>query len=280
MILFPAIDILENRAVRLLRGQRSEVTDYGDPVDRAKMWIDRGAEWLHVVDLGGAFDGVSHISDVVYRIAKLGVPVQCGGGLRTMEDIGNRFAAGASRVVLGTVCYTNFGLFLQAVEKYGNRIVAGIDAQNGMLAVNGWTETVDMSAITFAKRAKQTGVRYAVFTDIARDGAMTGVAAEETQTLAQQPPSGLSRRILIELRRGGHIGVVSRAGHPKGLVVFRAGLHSFGLHQVNHRIFKPLARMNRNDAHDILVARLSHLVFVWGSVDRLQALHNAQQCTG
>lgn len=189
MTLFPAIDILENRAVRLLRGQRSEVTDYGDPVDRAKMWIDQGAEWLHVVDLGGAFDGVSHISDVVYRIAKLGVPVQCGGGLRTMEDIGNRFAAGASRVVLGTVCYTNFGLFLQAVEKYGNRIVAGIDAQNGMLAVNGWTETVDMSAITFAKRAKQTGVRYAVFTDIARDGAMTGVAAEETQVLAQE--SGL-----------------------------------------------------------------------------------------
>ena len=104
MKLFPAIDILEGRAVRLLHGKRSEVTDYGDPVDRAKMWIDCGAEILHVVDLSGAFGSESGFARILETICALGVPVQTGGGVRSAERIKNRFESGASRVVLGTVC--------------------------------------------------------------------------------------------------------------------------------------------------------------------------------
>ncbi|MBQ9081256.1 MAG: 1-(5-phosphoribosyl)-5-((5-phosphoribosylamino)methylideneamino)imidazole-4-carboxamide isomerase, partial [Clostridia bacterium] len=105
MILFPAIDILDGRAVRLLYGKKDMVTDYGDPLDRAKTWIDSGAEYLHIVDLSGAFDGNSHINKTIEKIASLGVPVQSGGGLRTFEDVQSRLNAGATRVILGTICY-------------------------------------------------------------------------------------------------------------------------------------------------------------------------------
>ncbi|MGN1235709.1 MAG: 1-(5-phosphoribosyl)-5-[(5-phosphoribosylamino)methylideneamino]imidazole-4-carboxamide isomerase [Christensenellaceae bacterium] len=189
MILFPAIDILEGRAVRLKKGLLTEVTDFGAPVECAKRWVDAGAQWLHVVDLGGAFDGISQINDTIYEISKLGVPIQSGGGLRTMEDVANRLAAGASRVVIGTLAYTDYPLFKKLVEKYGNRIVAGIDANEGMVSVCGWTQQVDMTAVTFAKRMKQTGVLYAVYTDISRDGLMAGVAVDSTKELAEE--SGL-----------------------------------------------------------------------------------------
>ena len=103
MLLYPAIDVLNGRAVRLLYGKRSEVTDYGDPVECARRWVDAGAQILHVVDLSGAFGEASGIEKIIERIAKLGVPVQSGGGLRSMEEIHRRFRAGADRVVLGTV---------------------------------------------------------------------------------------------------------------------------------------------------------------------------------
>lgn len=186
MILFPAIDILEGRAVRLLRGERSSVTDYGTPLDRAKLWVEQGAEYLHVVDLGGAFDGHSNINETIYQISKLGVPIQSGGGLRSMEDIANRLSSGASRVVLGTLWHSNFDLALQALEKYGDRIVAGIDAKEGMLTINGWTETTDITAVAFGKRVRQMGVRYAVFTDVSKDGALQGVSLEETLKMQEE----------------------------------------------------------------------------------------------
>ena len=189
MTLFPAIDILDGRAVRLFRGKKSEVTDYGTPLERAQQWVEAGAEWLHIVDLGGAFDGTSHINDLIYQISKLGVPIQSGGGLRTMEDISDRIASGASRVVLGTVAYTDPELFRKAIDRFGEKIVVGIDAKEGRISLKGWTEDVDEEAVTFAKKAKVYGVKYAVFTDISKDGAMEGVSLAETLRLSEQ--SGL-----------------------------------------------------------------------------------------
>lgn len=184
MKLFPAIDILEGRAVRLLHGKRGEVTDYGDPLDRAKLWIDCGAEILHVVDLSGAFVGESSADRLIEKIATLGVPVQSGGGMRTMDDIRRRFSAGASRVVLGTVCVEQPSVFCEAVKRYGEKIVVGIDAKGGKLAVKGWTEISEKDAFAFGCEAKALGVSDAVFTDIGRDGALSGVNAEETVRMA------------------------------------------------------------------------------------------------
>lgn len=155
MKLFPAIDILNGRAVRLLYGKKELVTDYGLPLDRAKLWRDAGADFLHVVDLCGAFEGESRIDGEIEKIAALGVKVQSGGGLRTMEEIERRLNAGASRVVLGTVCHTNPALFREAVEKYGDKIVAGIDCKDGFLSVKGWTETSGKRAFPSANAPKR-----------------------------------------------------------------------------------------------------------------------------
>ncbi len=184
MKLFPAIDILGGRAVRLLYGEKERVTDYGDPYDRAKMWADAGAEYLHVVDLGGAFDGKSGIDKTLEKIASLGVPVQSGGGLRTMEEIDRRFEAGASRIVLGTVCVRDPELLARAVEKYGDRIVAGLDAKNGKIVVSGWTESSGLGAFEFGKKMRALGISDAVFTDVGKDGALSGAAVEETVRMA------------------------------------------------------------------------------------------------
>ena len=189
MILFPAIDILDGRAVRLLYGKKNEVTDYGDPVDRAKQWLDCGAEFLHVVDLSGAFDGNSHINGTLEKIAKLGVPVQSGGGLRSFADVRSRLDSGAARVVLGTVACTDPALFAALTETYKEKIVAGIDAKDGKLSIKGWTELSDETAEAFGRKAADMGVRYAVFTDISKDGAMQGASIEPTR--AMQEKTGL-----------------------------------------------------------------------------------------
>ncbi|MBP5242985.1 MAG: 1-(5-phosphoribosyl)-5-[(5-phosphoribosylamino)methylideneamino] imidazole-4-carboxamide isomerase [Clostridia bacterium] len=186
MILFPAIDVLDGRAVRLLYGKKENVTDYGDPLDRAKLWLDNGAEYLHVVDLSGAFDGNSHINTTLEKIAALGIPVQSGGGLRTEQDVTDRLNAGATRVILGTLCYTNPELFAELTARYGEKIVAGIDAKDGMLSIKGWTEVSDLSAVDFGKKAKGMGIACAVFTDISKDGALTGANVEATQKMQEE----------------------------------------------------------------------------------------------
>ena len=185
MKLYPAIDVLGGRAVRLLYGKRDQVTDYGVPVDCAKRWVDEGAEILHVVDLSGAFGEEGGFEKVLERIAKLGVPVQSGGGLRSMAEIHRRFRAGADRVVLGTVCVEHPEVLYEAVERYRDKIVAGIDAKDGRLAVRGWTQLADKDAFEFGCEAKALGVTDAVFTDIGRDGALSGVNVEETVRMGE-----------------------------------------------------------------------------------------------
>lgn len=185
MRLFPAIDILDGRAVRLMYGKKEQVTDYGDPVERAKMWIDCGAQILHVVDLSGAFGESTAFERTLEKIARLGIEVQSGGGLRSMEQIVKRFEAGASRAVLGTVCVERTDVLQEAVERYGERIVAGIDAKEGKIAVRGWTEVSQTDAFEFGKKAFEMGVSDTVFTDIGRDGALSGVNAEATAKMGK-----------------------------------------------------------------------------------------------
>ena len=185
MKLYPAIDVLDGRAVRLLYGKRDQVTDYGDPVDFAKRWADEGAEILHVVDLSGAFGEAGGFEKVLERIARVGVPVQSGGGLRSMADIHCRFRAGADRVVLGTVCVEHPEVLYEAVGRYKEKIVAGIDAKDGFLAVRGWTQLADKDAFEFGCEAKALGIADAVFTDIGRDGALAGVNVAETVRMGE-----------------------------------------------------------------------------------------------
>ena len=186
MKLYPAIDVLEGRAVRLMYGRRDMVTDYGDPVECARRWTDEGAEILHVVDLSGAFGSEeSGFEKILERIAKLGVPVQSGGGLRSMAEIRRRFHAGADRVVLGTVCVERPEVLYEAAAKYKEKIVAGIDEKDGFLAVRGWTQIADKDAFEFGCEAKALGITDAVFTDIGRDGALAGVNLSETVRMGE-----------------------------------------------------------------------------------------------
>ena len=191
MILFPAIDILDGRAVRLIKGDKSKVTDYGDPVAFAEKWAEAGAEWLHIVDLSGAFSGKSGIDDVISEIKKrVKINIQSGGGLRRITDIRRRLDAGADRAVIGTMAVCDPDEFALATFTFPEKIVAGIDARGGMLAVKGWTQTTDVSAVTFGKRCMHMGIRCALFTDISKDGAMEGVNVCESVRL--QKETGLS----------------------------------------------------------------------------------------
>ncbi len=190
MILFPAIDILNDRAVRLYKGDKNAVTDYGDPLEFAEKWAQAGAEWLHVVDLSGAFTGESGIDPVIAEIKRrFPVKVQSGGGLRHIADIERRLAAGADRVVVGTMAVSDPDEFALAVYKFKEKIVAGIDAKGGMLAVKGWTETTDLTAVSFGKKCKKMGITCALFTDISKDGAMQG--ANICETVRMQKETGL-----------------------------------------------------------------------------------------
>ena len=187
MILFPAIDILDGKAVRLYRGEKDRVTEYGDPIEFAEKWAKAGAQWLHIVDLSGAFSGKSGIDDVISEIRKrVDVRIQSGGGLRKIEDIECRLEAGADRVVIGTMAAYHPDEFALAAYKFPEKIVAGIDARGGMFAVKGWTEQTDITAVCFGKKCKKMGIRHALFTDIAKDGAMEGVNVSETVRMQKE----------------------------------------------------------------------------------------------
>ena len=191
MILFPAIDILEGRAVRLYKGDKNKVTDYGEPLEFAEKWVEAGAKWLHVVDLSGAFSGESGIDPIISEIKKrFPVKVQSGGGLRTIEKIRRRLDAGADRAVIGTMAVYHPDDFALAAYEFPGKIVAGIDAVHGMFAVKGWTEQTDISAVEFGKKCKHMGIEYALYTDISKDGAMRGPNICETVRMHKE--TGLS----------------------------------------------------------------------------------------
>ncbi len=176
MRIYPAIDIKDGKCVRLLQGRFSDVTVYGDdPAAMAKKWESMGGEFIHVVDLDGALRGHSVNADIIRKICQsVNVPVQTGGGIRTMEDIETKLACGINRVIIGTKAVSDSEFVKKAVDTYGEKIVIGIDAKNGMVAVEGWEKTSDFTAVEFAKKMTDIGVKTIVYTDIATDGTLAG----------------------------------------------------------------------------------------------------------
>ena len=186
MIIFPAIDILDGKAVRLMQGRLDAVTVYNDdPVDQARRFIDSGAEWIHVVDLDGAVLGTPANIEIVHRIAALGVPVQTGGGIRSMSTIDHMFEAGVRRVVLGTALVKEPALVAEACERYGG-IVAGVDARDGKVAIEGWREGTSHGVLELVRELELLGVKRLAYTDISKDGMQTGVNYGAYRALVSQ----------------------------------------------------------------------------------------------
>lgn len=184
--LYPAIDLKDGQCVRLLRGEMDQATQYNpDPGDQAGQFKAAGFEYLHVVDLNGAFEGASANTEAVKAIlAATDVPVQLGGGIRTRAHIDAWLEAGLSRVILGTAALRDPELVKEAARALPGKVVVGIDAKDGMVAVEGWAETSDMAAIELAKAFEGCGVAALIVTDIARDGMKTGVNVAFTGELA------------------------------------------------------------------------------------------------
>jgi len=187
MIFFPAIDIKDGQCVRLLYGEMDKATVFGDnPAAQAKAFLDDGAKWLHIVDLNGAFSGKSVNGDAISAIIKtVDIPLQLGGGIRTMADMEYWLDRGVSRVILGTVAVRNPDLVREACREFPGRIALGIDSKDGFVAVEGWAEVSEMKAIDLAKRFEDAGAAVIIATDIARDGAMQGPNTEHTLEMAK-----------------------------------------------------------------------------------------------
>lgn len=191
MIVFPAIDIRDGNCVRLVKGDFSQETVFSShPEDMAIRWQDQGAEFLHLVDLDGAREGRPVNLDTVKRIlSAIHIPAELGGGIRTMNDIEKVLSAGVRRVILGSVAVRNPALVKEACAAYGDRIVVGIDAKNGVVAVDGWGTSGDIDVLSLAERMKEAGVSHIIYTDISRDGTLSGVNVAATAELAEK--SGL-----------------------------------------------------------------------------------------
>ena len=187
MVIYPAIDIKQGKCVRLTQGRFSDVTVYSDsPVEMAKKWEQAGAKYIHLVDLDGALAGQSVNFEVIRQIAaEVSVPVQMGGGIRSLETIKNILDSGVTRVILGTSAVKNQQLVKEAVELYKERIVVGIDAKDGMVAIEGWEQVSEFKAVEFAKIMQEIGVKTIVYTDIACDGMLTGPNLAAMQEMAQ-----------------------------------------------------------------------------------------------
>ena len=186
MNLYPAIDLKDGACVRLLHGDFDALTKYNpDPGDQARQFADAGCRWIHVVDLDGAVAGAAVNIEAVNAILKTGLPVQLGGGIRSMAQIETWFDAGISRVILGTAALKDPGLVIEAAKNFEGKIAVGADARGGMIAAEGWLETTDMLVLDLVKRFEDCGVAAIIFTDIGRDGALTGVNLDATAELAR-----------------------------------------------------------------------------------------------
>ena len=187
MLILPAIDIYDNKAVRLYKGDYAQMTVYSDdPVALAHDMENAGATWLHVVDLAGAKEGALQVLAVLERICKeTALQVEIGGGIRSLETIDACLQAGVSRVILGTKAVADPAFLDEALAKYGSHIAIGVDAKDGMVAVKGWTEVSDVPMERFLSDGKKRGVSCAIVTDIAKDGAMQGTNLALYERLVQ-----------------------------------------------------------------------------------------------
>ena len=187
MILFPAIDIRNGNCVRLIQGNYDEETIYSDsPTEMALEWERKGAEYLHLIDLDGAKTGNSLNKQAIKNIAQtVSIPVQVGGGIRSIEMIKEHVDSGVSRVIIGTAAINNPDFLKRAVREYGDKIAVSIDARNSYVATDGWTETSDVKAIDLLKDLEKIGVQTIVYTDILKDGMLQGPNFDELHTINQ-----------------------------------------------------------------------------------------------
>jgi phosphoribosylformimino-5-aminoimidazole carboxamide ribotide isomerase len=237
MILFPAIDLKDGQCVRLLKGDMAKATVFSDsPGAQAKLFVDAGSRWLHVVDLNGAFSGHPVNEGAVESIlAAAGeVPVQLGGGIRDLQTVEFWLEKGVARVILGTVALRDPDLVRKACHEFPGRVAVGIDARDGMVAVEGWAETSKVTALDLALRFEDAGVDAIIHTDIDRDGAMGGPNLDATAALAERLTTpvilsgGISSlddvRAVARRRASGIIGVISGRALYDGRLDPRAAL--------------------------------------------------------
>jgi phosphoribosylformimino-5-aminoimidazole carboxamide ribotide isomerase len=187
MLIIPAIDIKDGRCVRLFQGEMDKETIYFDrPIDAARHWVKEGATFIHVVDLNGAVEGRPvHTREVEAICKETGLLVELGGGLRSAASVEAVLALGVSRVVVGTAAYEHQAFLRALCKQFPEKIVVGIDARAGKVAVKGWKETTSMDAVDLAKRGAAAGASRIIYTDISRDGTREGVNVEETLRLAR-----------------------------------------------------------------------------------------------
>ena len=187
MLILPAIDLRGGNCVRLVKGDFKQETIYSEhPEEIALRWEEGGAEFLHVVDLDGALAGEPQNMDAIKRILQaVKIPVEVGGGIRSMESIDRLLSIGVSRVILGSVAVHKEELVQEACSAYGKRIVVGIDAKKGIVATDGWEKSCGISAVELAKKLGAFGLETIIYTDISRDGTLSGVNVTETAHLAR-----------------------------------------------------------------------------------------------
>lgn len=187
MLILPAIDLREGKCVRLVEGRLDQETVYShDPAETGRLWQNQGAQFIHVVDLDGAFSGHPANRISIKRILEaVDVPIQVGGGIREMSDIEELLAMGVNRVILGTAAIMNPDLVALACRRYGEQIVVGIDGRDGMVAIEGWGMTVEKSTTELAQAMHNLGIKRVVFTDIRRDGTLKGPNLPATGALAR-----------------------------------------------------------------------------------------------
>lgn len=211
MIVYPAIDIKDGRGVRLFQGKETQVTVFArDPVLVAQKWQKDGAQIIHVVDLDGAFQGRPRNLEVVRRIIEqVDIPIQFGGGVREVGVLKELFDAGCAQVVLGTTVVEDPGFLKRALGMYGSRLLVGLDARDGKIAVEGWKKTTDRTVLDVAQEVQELGVCRLVYTDIERDGAMVGPNVDAVRALAEAIP--------IPIIASGGISSLEHIGALKGL---------------------------------------------------------------
>ncbi|GAB3368974.1 1-(5-phosphoribosyl)-5-[(5-phosphoribosylamino)methylideneamino]imidazole-4-carboxamide isomerase [Spongiibacter taiwanensis] len=188
MLIIPAIDLKDGACVRLRQGEMDDATVYGsDPVEMAARWVAQGARRLHLVDLNGAFDGKPVNGEAVMAIAKAypELPIQIGGGIRSLKTIEQYLEAGVNYVIIGTKAVKEPEFVTEACREFPGAVIVGLDAKNGLVATDGWAEVSSIQATELAKRFEQDGVSSIVYTDISRDGMMQGVNIEATVAMAQ-----------------------------------------------------------------------------------------------
>ncbi len=187
MIIYPAIDLLKGKCVRLYQGDYGKVTEYSeDPVGMAKAMAQEGADWIHIVDLDAAKTGERKNRDLIHRMTvESGLKVQTGGGIRDLETVEELLEAGVSRCVIGTAAVKNPTFLKAALKRYGDFLAVGIDSQNGLVKVSGWLEDSGVDTLSFAEEIKSLGAKTVIYTDINRDGALSGPALESSRELLE-----------------------------------------------------------------------------------------------